>query len=122
MVDYFWHITLPVLASSIAGFATLTLLTKNSFLDEVRKQYVLTARSKGLPENNITVRDRLDICKHHLQLLRQNKNENLALNLTKKHFSWYLKGFKNASSWRKKILFSNSLDEVLAILNSMKGN
>ncbi len=53
IVDYFWHITLPVLASSIAGFATLTLLTKNSFLDEVRKQYVLTARSKGLPENNI---------------------------------------------------------------------
>ena len=53
IIDYFWHISLPVLASSIAGFATLTLLTKNSFLDEIRKQYVLTARSKGLPEKNI---------------------------------------------------------------------
>ena len=52
-LDYFWHISLPVLASSIAGFATLTLLTKNSFLDEISKQYVLTARAKGLPENRI---------------------------------------------------------------------
>ncbi|MEM6727451.1 MAG: ABC transporter permease subunit, partial [Pseudomonadota bacterium] len=46
--DYFWHITLPVVASSIAGFATLTLLTKNSFLDEINKQYVITAKAKGL--------------------------------------------------------------------------
>ncbi|MEM9522983.1 MAG: microcin C ABC transporter permease YejB [Pseudomonadota bacterium] len=51
--DYFWHITLPVVASSIAGFATLTLLTKNSFLDEIRKQYVVTARAKGLSEARI---------------------------------------------------------------------
>ena len=51
--DYLWHITLPVLASSISGFATLTLLTKNSFLDEIQKQYVITARSKGLKENQI---------------------------------------------------------------------
>jgi len=48
-----WHITLPVLASSISGFATLTLLTKNSFLDEIQKQYVITARSKGLKEKQI---------------------------------------------------------------------
>ena len=47
VLDYFWHITLPVIASSIAGFATLTLLTKNSFLDEINKQYVLTAKAKG---------------------------------------------------------------------------
>ena len=53
IIDYFWHISLPVLASSIAGFATLTLLTKNSFLDEIKKQYVLTARAKGLPEKKI---------------------------------------------------------------------
>ena len=50
VLDYFWHISLPVIASSIAGFATLTLLTKNSFLDEINKQYVLTAKAKGLSE------------------------------------------------------------------------
>ncbi len=48
--DYFWHITLPVVASTISGFATLTLLTKNSFLDEINKHYVMTARAKGLSE------------------------------------------------------------------------
>lgn len=53
IADYFWHITLPVVASSISGFATLTLLTKNSFLDEIKKQYVMTARAKGLPENRV---------------------------------------------------------------------
>ncbi|MEL6170158.1 MAG: ABC transporter permease subunit, partial [Pseudomonadota bacterium] len=51
--DYFWHIALPVLASSIAGFATLTLLTKNSFLDEIKKQYVVTAKAKGLSERRV---------------------------------------------------------------------
>ncbi len=51
--DYIWHITLPVLASSIAAFATLTLLTKNSFLDEIKKQYVITARAKGLSESRV---------------------------------------------------------------------
>ena len=51
--DYLWHITLPVLASTISSFATLTLLTKNSFLDEIRKQYVMTARAKGLSERRV---------------------------------------------------------------------
>ena len=51
--DYLWHITLPVLASTISSFATLTLLTKNSFLDEIRKQYVMTARAKGLTEASV---------------------------------------------------------------------
>jgi len=51
--DYFWHITLPVLASTISAFATLTLLTKNSFLDEIKKHYVMTARAKGLSERNV---------------------------------------------------------------------
>ncbi len=54
--DYFWHITLPVLASVVSSFATLTMLTKNSFLDEIHKQYVLTARSKGLSENAVLYR------------------------------------------------------------------
>ena len=51
--DYLWHITLPVIAMSISGFATLTLLTKNSFLDEINKQYVMTARAKGLTEGRV---------------------------------------------------------------------
>jgi len=51
--DYFWHITLPVFAIVIGGFAGLTMLTKNSFLDEISKQYVLTARAKGLSEKQI---------------------------------------------------------------------
>ena len=53
VLDYLWHITLPVLASTISAFATLTLLTKNSFLDEIKKQYVMTARAKGLSESRV---------------------------------------------------------------------
>ena len=51
--DYFWHLCLPVLSMVIGGFASLTMLTKNSFLDELRKPYVLTARAKGVSEKNI---------------------------------------------------------------------
>jgi len=51
--DYLWHIALPVIASTISSFATLTLLTKNSFLDEIKKQYVMTARAKGLTEARV---------------------------------------------------------------------
>ena len=51
--DYLWHITLPVIASTISSFATLTLLTKNSFLDEIKKHYVMTARAKGLSERRV---------------------------------------------------------------------
>ncbi|MDC0609721.1 microcin C ABC transporter permease YejB [Vibrio sp.] len=51
--DYFWHLTLPILAMVISGFATLSMLTKNSFLDEINKQYVVTARAKGLDEGRI---------------------------------------------------------------------
>lgn len=54
--DYLWHITLPVVTLVIGGFATLTLLTKNSFLDEINKQYVITARAKGLTEDKILLR------------------------------------------------------------------
>ncbi|HET6451213.1 MAG TPA: ABC transporter permease subunit, partial [Spirochaetia bacterium] len=53
VADYFWHIALPTLATSIGGGATLTVLTKNSFLDEIHKQYVMTARAKGLTERRI---------------------------------------------------------------------
>lgn len=53
VMDYLWHIALPVLASTISAFATLTLLTKNSFLDEIKKHYVMTARAKGLSERRV---------------------------------------------------------------------
>ena len=53
ILDYFWHITLPVLAMVVGGFATLTMLTKNSFLEEINKQYVVTARAKGVSETRV---------------------------------------------------------------------
>lgn len=53
IADYFWHLALPVTANVIGGFATLTLLTKNSFLDEINKHYVATARAKGLDERQM---------------------------------------------------------------------
>ena len=53
IADYFWHLVLPVTAMVIGGFASLTMLTKNSFLDEINKQYVITARAKGLSDNRV---------------------------------------------------------------------
>ena len=53
ILDYFWHLALPITAMALGAFATTTLLTKNSFLDEIRKQYVLTARMKGLNERQV---------------------------------------------------------------------
>lgn len=53
VADYFWHITLPIAAMVLGGFAVITVLTKNSVLEEIRKQYVLTARAKGLDERAV---------------------------------------------------------------------
>jgi microcin C transport system permease protein len=53
ILDYFWHLTLPIISMGLSAFATMTLLTKNSFLDEIRKQYVLTARAKGCAERQV---------------------------------------------------------------------
>ena len=53
IADYFWHLTLPIISMGLAAFATMTLLTKNSFLEELRKQYVLTARAKGCSERQV---------------------------------------------------------------------
>ena len=53
IADYFWHLVLPVTAMVVGGFATLTMLTKNSFLDQINQQYVLTARAKGLSERRV---------------------------------------------------------------------
>jgi microcin C transport system permease protein len=53
IADYFWHITLPVISLLVGSFASLTMLTKNSFLEEIHKQYVVTARAKGLTERRV---------------------------------------------------------------------
>ena len=53
IADYFWHLVLPIISMALGAFATMTLLTKNSFLDEIRKQYVMTARMKGLSQNRV---------------------------------------------------------------------
>ena len=53
VIDYFWHLALPIIAMTIGGFAGLTMLTKNSFLDEINKQYVVTARAKGNTESAV---------------------------------------------------------------------
>src|SRR3954453_15366451 len=53
ILDYFWHLVLPLISMALAAFATMTLLTKNSFLDEIRKQYVLTARAKGCTSRQV---------------------------------------------------------------------
>jgi microcin C transport system permease protein len=53
IADYFWHLTLPLISMVLSAFATMSLLTKNSFLDEIRKQYVVTARMKGLTERRV---------------------------------------------------------------------
>ena len=53
ITDYIWHMALPILSMVIGGFAALTMLTKNSFLEEINKQYVITARSKGLTDNRV---------------------------------------------------------------------
>jgi microcin C transport system permease protein len=53
VADYLWHLALPVTALTIGGFATLTMLTKNSFMEELSKQFVLTARAKGLTETRV---------------------------------------------------------------------
>jgi len=53
ITDYLWHMVLPIVSSVIGSFAVMTMLTKNSFIEEIRKQYVLTARAKGLTEKKI---------------------------------------------------------------------
>ena len=53
IADYFWHLTLPIVSMALSAFATMTLLTKNSFLEEIRKQYVLTARAKGCTRRQV---------------------------------------------------------------------
>ena len=80
---------------------------------------------KELTDDNYNSLDRnimdiVDICEKHFILLKKYKEERVCLNLTKKHFSWYLKGFNNASEWRKKFLKSKSIDDVVIALDEMK--
>ena len=56
ITDYLWHMVLPIISITVGSLAVMTLLTKNSFLEEIRKQYVLTARAKGLSENQVLYR------------------------------------------------------------------
>jgi len=56
ILDYLWHMVLPIVSSTVGSLAVMTLLTKNSFLEEIHKQYVITARAKGLSENRVLYR------------------------------------------------------------------
>ena len=62
IVDYFWHLTLPLIAMSLGAFTTMTFLTRNAFLDEIRKQYVMTAQAKGLGQRAGALRSRVPQC------------------------------------------------------------
>ena len=86
----------------------------NPWIFKEISNYEKGKKSKELRLNNL-----VDVCKYHFNLLKEHKEERVCINLTKKHFSWYLKGFTNASTWRKKILFATNIDEISKILNSM---
>ena len=73
-------------------------------------------------ENSITLKERVKICKKHYKLLKEDKNNHVCLNLTKKHFSWYLKGFDGAAEWRKKFMYSTSTKEVEEHLKDFENN
>ncbi|MAX09303.1 MAG: tRNA dihydrouridine synthase DusB [Candidatus Marinimicrobia bacterium] len=67
----------------------------------------------------VTTNSRIELCKRHYQLLKHEKNEGLCLNLTKKHYSWYLKGFPNAALWRTRFMKCQNLEEIETILDDM---
>ncbi len=73
-------------------------------------------------KNSITLKERVKICKKHYKLLKEDKNNHVCLNLTKKHFSWYLKGFNGAAEWRKKFMYSASTEEVEEHLKDFESN
>ena len=85
----------------------------NPWIFEELSNYLLNNKTRL----DVTLKDRFELCKKHYELLKKDKSENICLNLTKKHFSWYLKGFNGASEWRKKFMYSNSINEVENNLN-----
>tara|TARA_B100000902_G_scaffold280607_1_gene266447 strand:+ start:151 stop:1110 length:960 start_codon:yes stop_codon:yes gene_type:complete len=70
----------------------------------------------------VTTNSRIELCKRHYQLLKHEKNEGLCLNLTKKHYSWYLKGFPNAALWRTRFMKCQNLEEIEAVLDDMSNS
>ena len=62
-----------------------------------------------------SLKERIEVCRNHYELLKEDKNSIVCLNLTKKHFSWYLKGFKGAVEWRRKFMYANSVEELSLI-------
>ena len=67
-----------------------------------------------------TIIERVNLCIKHFELIKQDRTEKLCVNLSKKHFSWYLKGFSGANHWRKRIMLSNSSSQILDILTQLK--
>jgi len=63
-----------------------------------------------------SLKERIEVCRKHYELLKEDKNSHVCLNLTKKHFSWYLKGFNGAVEWRRKFMYANSVEEVEDLL------
>jgi len=84
----------------------------NPWIFKELNNYLLNNKNKL----NITLKDRANVCKRHYDLLKKDKSEHVCLNLTKKHFSWYLKGFDGAAEWRKKFMYSKSNKEIEAHL------
>ncbi len=78
-------------------------------------------REKG-DYKQVTTNSRIELCKRHYQLLKHEKNEGLCLNLTKKHYSWYLKGFPNAALWRTRFMKCQNLEEIEAVLDDMSNS
>jgi len=79
--------------------------------------HAISKRLQGESVRPVTLEEKLRICHTHFELLKKEKNPVLCLNLTKKHFSWYLKGFPGAGAWRKRFVTSQSLDEVESLLD-----
>ena len=90
----------------------------NPWIFKEINQYI----KKNNIENSITLKERVKICKKHYKLLKEDKNNHVCLNLTKKHFSWYLKGFNGAAEWRKKFMYSASTEEVEEHLKDFESN
>ena len=74
---------------------------------------------EGKKHKEVSLKEKIDLCNNHYDLLKKEKNENLCLNLTKKHYSWYLKGFPNAAYWRTAFMSCKTINEFDSVLNGM---
>ena len=80
-------------------------------------QSILNHINNKPTEYEPSLKERIEVCRNHYELLKEDKNSIVCLNLTKKHFSWYLKGFKGAVEWRRKFMYANSVEEVDDLLH-----